>query len=134
VRVGLLSARIAYEPNGRTMSTSRPFFETLRCTASVGISTYPGRHCSNTSLTTLSNASVQLVSVGLMLLRMAWEQESGLDILLKVLKVLGVLSVWCNREFLACRPVDGAPTMCRTGRRSAREPATPLGVSSHPLT
>jgi hypothetical protein len=40
-----------------------PLEETLWCTASVGISTYPGRHCCKTSVRTLSKASVQVVSV-----------------------------------------------------------------------
>jgi len=55
-----------------------PSADTLWCTASVGISTYPGRHCSSTSRRVLSNASVQVVGVlGGISLRRHCEQDRG---------------------------------------------------------
>lgn len=63
-------------------------------TASVGISTYPGLHCSKTSLRTLSKASVHVVLVsGLMVERFAWEHDNGADIWAKVVNVDSVSRV-----------------------------------------
>jgi hypothetical protein len=58
----------------------------------------------------------------------------------KVVNVEGVLRVWCNKVLFAyhqlllkyahtCNWVLGAPTIWRTGTRSARHPAIPLLVS-----
>jgi hypothetical protein len=84
------------EPTSLTFS---PSAETLRCTASVGISTYPGRHCSSTSLTTLSNASVQVVGVaGTISFSRACEHDRGWDMVEKVVKLLGVFRVWWRSD------------------------------------
>lgn len=64
---------------------------------------YPGRHCCKTSLRTLSNASVHVVSVtGGVRLRSACEMESGSDILENVVKEEGVFKVWCSNVLFAC--------------------------------
>jgi hypothetical protein len=74
----------------------------------------------------------------------ACETDRGSDMVEKVVKVEGVLSVWWRRVWFAWHVrscplkvqklltwswVLGAPTMCRTGTRSARHPAIPLLVS-----
>lgn len=102
VRLGVSSGLIASNRSGivHTGLSSKGFVETLWCTASVGISIYPGLHCCSTSLSTLSNASVQIVSVtGGIWLSKACETESGSDIVLKVVNVDGVLRVWCRSDW-----------------------------------
>lgn len=74
----------------------------------------------------------------------ACETDKGSDMVEKVVKVEGVLRVWWRRVWFAWHvrssPLEvqglltwswvlGAPTMCRTGTRSARHPAIPLLVS-----
>jgi hypothetical protein len=79
----------------------RPSDETIRCTASVGSSMYPGLHCCKTSTRTLSNASVQVVGVaGGMRLKRACEHDKGSDIFEKVVNDDAVFRVWWSRELL----------------------------------